>query len=98
MESQDDVLTSTNYLGTLMMKQTNLELTDFEDYQLMLMEDIQAMNHQGYVNSDGEMVSWDDATENVKKEELEYEYLQYNALVESSKRIDWFFTLGEDEK
>lgn len=96
MESQSDVITSTNFLGTLMMQQTGLEMTDYEKYQTLLMKDMKAYNHKGYVTSDGEYVLWADATEDMLKKRLDYEYLQYNNLVESSKRLDWFFTIQEE--
>ncbi len=98
MESDEDVQTSTNYLGTLMMQQTGLKLTDYENYQIMLMDDIKAYNHKGYLNADGQYVSWSDASDEINQERLEYEYLQYNSLVEDSKRLDWFFTIQEDKE
>ena len=96
MESQSDVVTSTNFLGTLMMEQTGLEMTAFEDYQTMLMNKMIAFNHKGYVDPDGGYHSWSDAPEDIKESELEYEYLQYNTLVESKNRLDSFFTIQED--
>ena len=96
MESKSDVVTSTNFLGTLMMEQTGLEMTAFEDYQMMLMNKMIAFNHKGYVDPDGGYHSWSDAPEDIKKSELEYEYLQYNTLVESKNRLDSFFTIQED--
>ena len=98
MDSAEDVLTSTNFLGTLMMEQTGLAMTPFEEYQQDLMEDISAYNHKGYVAPDGEHVRWVDATEEVKQEVLEYEYLQYNALMENGKRLDWFFTVPDEKE
>lgn len=94
MESESDVVTSTNFLGTLMMEQTGLELTDYEDYQIMLMDEIKAYNHKGYITADGEYVLWDDASDDVLDKRLQYEYLQYNNLFEDSKRLDWFFTVS----
>ncbi len=96
MESQSDVITSTNFLGTLMMQQTGLELTAYEEYQILFMQDILAYNHKGYVTADGEYVSWDDASDEALEMLNEYEILQYNNLVETSDRLDWFFAIGED--
>ena len=96
MESEQDVVTSTNYLGTLMMEQTGLEMTDYEHYQIMLMNKMKAFNHKGYVDADGGYHFWKDASEDVTDSELEYEYLQYNNLVESGNRLDSFFTIQED--
>lgn len=96
MESEQDVVTSTNYLGTLMMEQTGLEMTDYEHYQIMLMNKMKAFNHKGYVDADGGYHFWKDASKDVTDSELEYEYLQYNNLVESGNRLDSFFTIQED--
>lgn len=97
MESEQDVITSTNYLGTLMMEQTGLKMTDYEHYQIMLMDnEMKAFNHKGYVDTEGGYHLWKDAPEDVINSELEYEYLQYNNLVESGNRLDSFFTVQED--
>ena len=93
MESQENVLTSTNFLGTLMMEQTGLSLTPFEEYEVMLTDSVAAYNHKGYVTPEGEHILWADAPEEIKQEILEYEYLQYNTLVENGNRMDWFFTV-----
>ena len=95
MESQDDVHTSTNFLGTLMMERTGLELTDYEDYQRMFMSKVKAYNHKGYITADGEYVLWKDATDEVNEMLSDYECLQYNNLMDSN-RIDWFFSLEEE--
>ncbi len=94
IQSQEDVITSTNFLGTLMMQQTGLELTDYEHYQQLFMEEIAAYNHKGYVTSNGEYIAWDAASDEANQLLLEYEYLQYIELVENSKRLVWFFGLN----
>ena len=96
MESASDVQTSTNFLGTLMMEQTGLELTDYEDYQRMFMSKIQAYNHKGYLTADGEYVLWKDASDEANQMLSDYECLQYNNLVDG-KRLDWFFSIGEEK-
>ncbi len=58
------------------------------------MEEIAAYNHKGYVTSNGEYIAWDAASDEANQLLLEYEYLQYNELVENSKRLDWFFGLN----
>ncbi len=98
MESESDVITSTNLLGTLMLEKAGVKMTDFNRYQLAFMDEVKAYNHKGYVTADGKYVLWADADEDVKKKLLEYEYLQYNALVEYSKRTDSFFTIQEDNE
>ncbi len=87
----EDVLTSTNYLGTMMLDQTGLELVGFNGYLNTLMQQMPALNHQGYVTADGTHVKWEDAEEPYSTLEWEYECLQYNELGKKRDRLDWFF-------
>ena len=95
MESESDVITSANFLGTLMMEQTGLEMTDYEHYQRMFMDTVKAYNHKGYVTADGEYVLWKYASDEVKQMVNDYECLQYNNLVDGN-RLNWFFSIGEE--
>ena len=90
-ETKTDVVTSTNFLGSIALHKTGLALSPFEDYVEMLMSEIPAYNHIGYYLPDGSFTAWDDATEEVNEKINEYECLQYNALSETKGRIDWFF-------
>ena len=51
IDEATDVLTSTNYLGTMMMEQTGLEMADYNYYLQDLMEEIPALNHLGYMDT-----------------------------------------------
>ncbi len=93
---QENVITSTNYLGTLMLEQTGLEMADYNYYLKNLMEEIPALNHLGYMDAEGEYHSWDDGEEEELQLEWEYECLQYNNLAEKRNRLDWFFGLTTD--
>ena len=93
---EEGVITSTNYLGTLMLDQTGLEQTAYNRYLNDLMQQIPAMNHQGYVTPEGENIRWEDAEEPDTTLEWEYECLQYNNLAEKKDRLDWFFGPGEE--
>ena len=91
IEEASDVLTSTNYLGTMMLQQTGLEMADYNYYLQDLMTEIPALNHMGYMDTDGEFHSWEDGDEEILDKEWEYECLQYNNLAEKGNRLDWFF-------
>ncbi|MDO4617412.1 MAG: LTA synthase family protein [Lachnospiraceae bacterium] len=93
LEEETGVLTSTNYLGTLLLEAAGLDMPEYNQYLLQLMEQIPALNHLGYRNSSGQWTAWSDAEETEKRLEWEYECLQYNNLAEKRKRLDWFFTL-----
>ncbi len=90
---ESGVLTSTNYLGTLLLETAGLEMPYYNRYLSELREQIPALNHLGCLSSDGTWSSWSEASEEVLELEWQYECLQYNNLAESRKRQDWFFTL-----
>ena len=92
---EDDILTSTNYLGTLMLEQTGLEGAPYNAYLSKLSDTMPALNHMGYITKDGECRTWEEAEEPYKTLEWEYECLQYNELAERRDRLDWFFTLQD---
>lgn len=95
---EEGVLTSTNYLGTMMLEQTGLEMAPYNYYLQDLQETIPALNHLGYMDPEGKFHAWEDADEKTREAEWEYECLQYNNLAEKGRRLDWFFTVdaGED--
>lgn len=95
IEEAENVLTSTNYLGTLMMEQTGLEMADYNYYLQDLMQEIPALNHLGYMDTEGQFHSWEEADQTTQEEEWEYECLQYNNLAEKRNRLNWFFTLNQ---
>ena len=92
---QDDVVTSTNYLGTLMLDQTGLEMADYNYYLKDMMNTIPALNHMGYVDENGEYHTWKKGDTKHLEKEWDYECLQYNNLAEKFNRQDWFFTLPD---
>ena len=91
IDEATDVLTSTNYLGTMMMEQTGLEMADYNYYLQDLMEEIPALNHLGYMDTEGKFHSWNDGEPEILDKEWEYECLQYNNLAENGNRLNWFF-------
>ncbi len=95
IEEQTGIMTSTNYLGTLMLEQTGLEMAHYNYYLKDLMKEIPALNHLGYMDSDGEFHTWKEGEEKELHLEWEYECLQYNNLAESGRRLDWFFGMEE---
>ncbi len=95
---QDDVITSANYLGTLMLDQTGLEMTDYNYYLKDMMKTIPALNHLGYVDEKGEYHTWKKGDTKHLEKEWDYEFLQYNNLAEKSNRQNWFFTLPKKKK
>lgn len=92
---QQDVVTSTNYLGTTMLENTGWEMADYNYYLKNLQKDIPALNHLGYLGTDGHYHSWEKGDKDVLHKEWEYECLQYTNLKEHGKeRLPWFFSLN----
>ena len=91
---EEGILTSTNYLGTMMLEQTDLEMAPYNYYLQDLQETMPALNHLGYMDPEGKFHSWSDGDEDTLRKEWEYECLQYNNLAEERRRLDWFFTVG----
>ncbi|WP_230397609.1 LTA synthase family protein [Novisyntrophococcus fermenticellae] len=90
---EEGILTSTNYLSTLMLEQTNLKMTPYNYYLSGLMEKMPALNHLGYIDDKGGYIRWEDMDTDYKKLELQYEALQYNELAKDAGRLDNFFTI-----
>ena len=93
---KENVLTSTNFLSTMLLENTGLQMTDYNYYLKDLQETIPALNHMGFVNADGVYTAWKDGDTKSLQNEWEYECLQYNNLGPKGRRIDWFFALTED--
>lgn len=87
----DDVITSTNFLGTLALSLSGWDMAAYNEYLEDMMYQIPALNHLGYLDSTGLYRSWEDAAEKDAQKELDYEDLQYNNLAKKSTRLDWFF-------
>ena len=93
-EQENVKLTSVNYLSTLMLKQTNLKLTPYNQYLEELEKQIPAINANGYVTKDGKNVATQDE-EDKDKWLTNYQYLQYNSLLDYKHRVDSFFSVKE---
>lgn len=89
---KEDVVTSTNYLGTMMLECSGLEMSDYNYYLKDLQKSIPALNHLGYLGNDGNYHSWKDADPAIRQKEWEYECLQYTDLkAHGNDRLPWFF-------
>ena len=88
---QEDVITSCNYLSTLLLSQTGLDMPDYNYYLQDLMQEMPALNHMGYYDAEKVFHTWEDGDEEILHKEWEYECLQYNELAESRRRLNHFF-------
>lgn len=74
IDEADDMITSPNYLRSLLLSQAGLELNAYEQFLMKLREEYPALNAFGYLDSQGEWHSRDDASEGGLRE---YRYLMY---------------------
>ena len=99
MKSESNVWISTNYLSSYALSLTGLELTPYNEYLLDLREKMPALNHLGFLASDGTWYRWNDsdAPEEDLEYERRYECLQYNELIDKKDRDDSFFTISGEK-
>ncbi|MBR0398900.1 MAG: LTA synthase family protein, partial [Eubacterium sp.] len=90
----DGIQTSNNYLGTMMLEQTGLEMAPYNYFLKNQQEQIPALNHLGYMDADGTFHTWQEGEEEELVQEWNYECLQYNNLAEKRRRLDDFFTVA----
>ena len=92
---QTGIQTSNNYLGTMMLEQTGLEMAPYNYFLKNQQEIIPALNHLGYMDPAGTFHTWEKGDQSVLDQEWKYECLQYNNLAEKRRRLTDFFTVGE---
>ena len=95
-EASDVENVSANYLSSMMLEQTNLKLSRYNEYLLNLRKTIPALNANGYVDKDGKDHEF---SENNKYTELinQYQYLQYNSLMDTKHVSNALFSVGNDK-
>ena len=70
-EIREQCLDQPNYLSSYALSLTGLELTPYNEYLLDLREKMPALNHLGFLASDGTWYRWNDS--DAPEEDLEYE-------------------------
>lgn len=89
IEEQDNIMTSANYLASILFQVSGLERVPYQNYLLQLKDEIAAMNTFGYFGSDG---IWHSYTEENKYSSLldVYRNIQYNNMFAKKKCNEWF--------
>ena len=72
---------SANYLSSLMLQQTNLKLSRYNEFLLDMRKNVPALNANGYVDKDGENHHFSEQNKYTKLI-TQYQYLQYNSLMD----------------
>jgi len=86
---------SVNYLSGILLEAAGVPLTDYQTYLSELMETLPVINGNVYRDEDGNFYAWD--TDDTYDDILNaYQMLQYNHLVDTKHRLNWFFGLGTE--
>ena len=72
---------SANYLSSLMLQQTNLKMSRYNEFLLNMRNEVPALNANGYVDKDGKNHELSENNEYTKLI-TQYQYLQYNSLMD----------------
>ncbi len=100
IEEAQDVMISTNYLSTLMVAQTNLPMTGYQQFLANLYEELPVINPIAYIDKDGNIT--DDSGELTEEQQellTQYSYLSYYSLFQrtDNETVTSFFYLDGDE-
>lgn len=97
IEEQDHIENvSANFLSSLMLEQTNLKLSPYNEFLLNFRKTIPAINANGYVTADGKHHSLEEENQYTKLVE-QYQYLQYNSLMDKKHVSKTLFSTGESD-
>lgn len=78
IQEQTNVEISLNYLNILLFETAGLQLDEYQTFRKNLWQgQIPMMNAVGYRNDDGDLVEYDDATEEIQNLLNEYQNIQY---------------------
>lgn len=94
IEEAEDVIISTNYLGTYALTYADVSLPAYNRYLLNLREAIPAFSSLAYYNAEGELCAYgtDEALESLLDTHLNF---QYNHLFDSENKLEDFYSLDE---
>ncbi len=92
--SQTIEKTSLNYLSSMLLQKTGLEMTDYDRFMLAMSKIIPSLSATGYYDKDGKLYSWDDKNTKYSKLINEYKIVQYNYLFDTKNRCDEHFQLS----
>lgn len=80
-EKSDVENVSANYLSSLMLQQTNLKMSRYNEFLLNMRKEVPALNANGYVDKDGKDHELSEENQYTKLI-TQYQYLQYNSLMD----------------
>ncbi len=91
----EDIDLSINYLSSYLKQTLDLPMTGFDKYMLQLQQTLPVITDICVIDKDGNIYSSEDETP-YDDLLLEYQMIQYNGFMDSSHRLDSFFSLKEE--
>ena len=96
IEEQQDVVTSSNYLGAMTLETAGVELTKYQQYLLDLREKVPAFSGTAYYGHDGRFHEYGSGGREEEYLPLD-DCINYNKIFGEESRLDEFFFLKNDE-
>ena len=96
IEEQQDVVTSSNYLGAMTLETAGVELTKYQQYLLDLREKVPAFSGTAYYGHDGRFHEYGSGGREEENLPLD-DCINYNKIFGEESRLDEFFFLKNDE-
>ena len=86
-------LTSVNYLGSILLEEAGLELSDYHKYERNMQKKIPALAAGAWCDSEGVFRSWADRDKDETYSSLinNYNILEYNHAIDTRNRVDEVF-------
>lgn len=97
IEEQNDVVMSSNYFGSYIMKLAGVELPVYNQFLLGVMEEIPIIGVGGICNCEGMWYDWNNVPEQYKEVINSYKILQYNNVYDRKNRVDTVFEIELEE-
>ena len=90
IEEQQDVVTSSNYLGAMTLETAGVELTKYQQYLLDLREKVPAFSGTAYYGHDGRFHEYGSGGREEENLPLD-DCINYNKIFGEESRLDEFF-------
>ncbi len=91
IEEQSDILMSSNYFGSYILKKAGIEMTKYNEFLLNLYEEIPIIGIGGICDKEGNWYQWGELPDKEEKLIQEYKIMQYNNVFDRRKRVESVF-------
>ncbi len=91
IEEQSDILMSSNYFGSFILKNAGMKMTKYNEFLLNLYEEIPVIGIGAICDKEGNWYQWGELPDYEKQLIQEYKILQYNNVSDRKKRVETVF-------